>query len=615
MIKVSFIIIAYNEERTIKRCLDAIITQHNLKDYEIIVVNDGSKDRTGQVVEDYAREKEKIRLINLKVNQGRGAARKIGVQAAQGDYIAFIDADVAVPPCWLETCFGYMKNYDAVGGIAVPDGDVNYIYTLCNLKPKIVNPTTVVSGSNGLYKKEVFKNITFDQDLHDGEDSAFNKEMAKNGFRMLLIPSLTVDHKEARNFRESIKWLYQTGKGATRQLRQFGNVRLPDIAYFGLIVSIFFALIAYGNSKSSFFLAIPLFLVLLIDIIYIQKKFFFEMQFWWKYLCGIFVFGILLISYFIGRTAGWFVAVPQTKLKAKEVMICFDLEGKWGMPFEAEYDLEKSVKAILETLKKRKTKAIFFAVGKMIEENPEVIKLIHEDGHTIALHGYSHEHLNKIDKEKLQEFATKISDVNRIVKEIIGQSLAGFRSPYLMAPAFSSPELYKILSSQNYKWVSNREIRYPEELFRPDRIRLKHFGSGGSLFSRIFLVILNLGLILKEDITGTKGLAKIPTNIRWLTGGASAFQRHGLIEVPVYAPLDCDLLPLPKPEENTKENFIEYAIAVLSGGINREGNLYAITFHDWIIGTGNRLQILEKTLDALSSKNHVTFISSPMEKI
>lgn len=89
MVKVSVIVPVYNGELTIKRCLMSICAQ-TLSDIEIIVVNDGSTDTT-------AAEAEAVRDARIKVitieNSGQGIARNYGIEAASGEYLAFVDAD------------------------------------------------------------------------------------------------------------------------------------------------------------------------------------------------------------------------------------------------------------------------------------------------------------------------------------------------------------------------------------------------------------------------------------------------------------------------------------------------------------------------------------------
>ena len=86
MPKFSIIIPVYNVEKYLKKCLDGVFNQ-TYKDYEVIVVNDGTKDNSMDIVKDY-----NVKVINQK-NQGLSAARNAGVKKAIGDYLIFLDSD------------------------------------------------------------------------------------------------------------------------------------------------------------------------------------------------------------------------------------------------------------------------------------------------------------------------------------------------------------------------------------------------------------------------------------------------------------------------------------------------------------------------------------------
>ncbi|HYE37377.1 glycosyltransferase family A protein [Methylocaldum sp.] len=86
----SIVIPAYNRTATIRACLDSVLTQRS-RDFEVVVVDDGSEDDTVEIVESYGDE---VRLIRQR-NRGAGAARNTGIQAANGEYIVFLDGDDA----------------------------------------------------------------------------------------------------------------------------------------------------------------------------------------------------------------------------------------------------------------------------------------------------------------------------------------------------------------------------------------------------------------------------------------------------------------------------------------------------------------------------------------
>ena len=91
MPKFSIVIPVYNVEDYIKECLDSIMNQ-TFKDYEVIVVNDGTKDNSMDIVKKY-----KVKTINQE-NGGLSAARNNGAKHAKGEYLLFIDSDDTIEP-------------------------------------------------------------------------------------------------------------------------------------------------------------------------------------------------------------------------------------------------------------------------------------------------------------------------------------------------------------------------------------------------------------------------------------------------------------------------------------------------------------------------------------
>jgi glycosyltransferase involved in cell wall biosynthesis len=89
--KVSVIVPVYNVEKYLIKCLDSIVNQ-TLQEIEIICVNDGSTDNSPKILKEYSLKDERIKIID-KENNGLGAARNTGIEAAKGEYIGFVDSD------------------------------------------------------------------------------------------------------------------------------------------------------------------------------------------------------------------------------------------------------------------------------------------------------------------------------------------------------------------------------------------------------------------------------------------------------------------------------------------------------------------------------------------
>lgn len=183
MIKVSVIVPVYNTESYLRRCLDALVNQ-TLEELEIILVDDGSTDGSGEIMKEYVqRYGERVKLFS-KENGGQASARNMGIKLSTGKYIGFVDSDDYVEPkmfeimyqtaeqdqCDMVECrYRYLcdegkktKEYRARG----------HIRQYRNQREMFIN--TQASPCNKLYRREVL--MQEDIDFPEGliyEDTAF----------------------------------------------------------------------------------------------------------------------------------------------------------------------------------------------------------------------------------------------------------------------------------------------------------------------------------------------------------------------------------------------------------------------------------------------------------
>ncbi len=107
---ISVIIPAYNVEKYIEECFESVLKQ-TFRSFEIICINDGSIDRTIEIIEKYAILDSRIKIINHSKNQGQSAARNLGLKEAHGKYIFFLDSDdMIIPETFEELFFCAEKN-------------------------------------------------------------------------------------------------------------------------------------------------------------------------------------------------------------------------------------------------------------------------------------------------------------------------------------------------------------------------------------------------------------------------------------------------------------------------------------------------------------------------
>lgn len=103
MPKISVIVPVYNVEKLLRRCLDSIV-QQTFSDFELLLIDDGSRDKSGQICDNYSEKDERVRVWHIP-NGGQSAARNLGIDNCLGDFIAFIDSDDFVELNYLETLY------------------------------------------------------------------------------------------------------------------------------------------------------------------------------------------------------------------------------------------------------------------------------------------------------------------------------------------------------------------------------------------------------------------------------------------------------------------------------------------------------------------------------
>lgn len=172
--KISIIIPVYNIEKYISATLDSVLAQ-TYSNIEIVVVNDGSVDQSGTILDAYAAKDDRIKVIH-KENGGVTSARLRGVQDATGEWIGFVDGDDFIEPEMYERLLGNALKYQADIShcgyqMVFPNGRVDYYYNTDRVvkQDKITGLADLLSGSfiePGLWNK-LFHKTLFHSLLHD----------------------------------------------------------------------------------------------------------------------------------------------------------------------------------------------------------------------------------------------------------------------------------------------------------------------------------------------------------------------------------------------------------------------------------------------------------------
>ncbi len=289
----------------------------------------------------------------------------------------------------------------------------------------------------------------------------------------------------------------------------------------------------------------------------------------------------------------------------RKITIFFDYEGKWGMPKKHPYNLSTTTDAILAVLKKHNVKAVFNSCGIISKEHPEIMKKISNGGHEISAHGFEHENFYQMDNNKFAQILKKIESHSL---NTIGKKPLGFRFPYLLNPQFYSESKYKVLSDFGYKWTSNRQIRFIPELMRvqnqTDAVTkyLYKMNAGKFLF-----LYLNKSVFFDDYLSKNWGIPKIAN---WLIQDKNPFEREGILEIPVLSTLDCFLFGLPVPNESSSDAELKTAFEILKDEFDLSQNYFNLNFHDWIVGTSNRIDVMDKIIGYIKKKKDIKFVTS-----
>ncbi len=199
--KISVITPVYNAEKDINKCIESILNQ-SFKDFELILINDGSTDNSGEICDEYTEKDERVKVFHQE-NKGPSAARNKGIDEMQGDFVTFIDADDYVEPFYLDSFISHgidIKNSIVLQGYKWENdkGEVQE-YTCQQRKYTESEYSELFYSTNfiqrhpfaciKLFPTHIIKNnsIYFDEDIRFGEDFIFVLKCLKHTKSILWI--------------------------------------------------------------------------------------------------------------------------------------------------------------------------------------------------------------------------------------------------------------------------------------------------------------------------------------------------------------------------------------------------------------------------------------------
>lgn len=218
--KVSVIVPIYNSEKCLERCIKSIINQ-TYKDLEILLVDDCSTDGSIKICESFAKQDNRIIIINNKSNLGVSGARNAGLDFANGEFIQFVDSDDFIEPNMTEILVDKINanNADMVFcGIKnlnrnMPDIKLTtlgryHIKDFIKGNLEVICDIIIGSPCNKIYKAEIIKknNIKFNTDIDYAEDFAFNCSYFRFTEHVYVIDDCLYNYTISNNNSLSIKF-------------------------------------------------------------------------------------------------------------------------------------------------------------------------------------------------------------------------------------------------------------------------------------------------------------------------------------------------------------------------------------------------------------------------
>lgn len=253
--EISVVLATYNRLPKLEKCLGSLLNQDSVKDYEVVIVDNGSTDNTVEYLKDLAKKSKKLKLLEHGLgNVGPAKARNLGTKAAKSAIVAFTDDDCIPPKNWLKTILEAFEdpNIDSVGGYLEAEdsilrsnifakyesynerknynvADEPYISTKVDELPFQTN--------NIAYRRKVLNDLSgFDETygLIPGEDGNLKERALKKNYTFRYLP-LQVTHIQDYSLKRF--WRQQISRGVSvMEYRKRHDMSIPSkvvvIAYF-----------------------------------------------------------------------------------------------------------------------------------------------------------------------------------------------------------------------------------------------------------------------------------------------------------------------------------------------------------------------------------------------
>ena len=265
--------------------------------YEIIVVNDGSTDRTGEILNKYA----SITVINT-TGMGPSVARNLAIEKSRGEFLAFTDGDCLIDPEWLNELLAPFTDAGVmgVGGDQLcPDDETSFgkdVHNFLNLIAfssdylKTNKTVTTVNHNptcNMMYRKKAFQIIgNFKKDLWPCEDLEFDYRLTEAGYTLIFNPKAIVYHYRPKNFTAFCRMHFKYGRAHAMLVKKYGFFQKIHYIPLTLLLLCCLLIFLFFNSPSVSIITLLCLVILPFSYFLLKTKDLFKT---FKYSCMFFL--------------------------------------------------------------------------------------------------------------------------------------------------------------------------------------------------------------------------------------------------------------------------------------------------------------------------------------
>jgi glycosyltransferase involved in cell wall biosynthesis len=245
-VHISVVVPTFNAEDTLAEQLSALAEQDTSHEWEVVIADNGSSDRTIEVARGFA-DRLRLRVVDASGQQGASFARNVGAEHATGDLLLFCDADDVVQPGWINAMADGLARFDAVGG-AIDQETLNSAATRGlreplasdGLPPGLRGFWPRAVGANLGVRSDVFRAVGgFDTDFPVSQDTEFSLRLQAEKYTLGFVPESIVAYRYRQTLTENLRRGYAWGRIRPllyRRFRSHGAPRAVGFLTFGALV-------------------------------------------------------------------------------------------------------------------------------------------------------------------------------------------------------------------------------------------------------------------------------------------------------------------------------------------------------------------------------------------